>query len=416
MDTNKQPTQVFENLTVLHIFRTFRTAVHHSKLIIAFLALVFICFAGWIMDFSNTVVVTPEVKGQTTELQLYIANTEQVQTFIKEFKERGDKAGVFGTLWRFTSEKFNNAVNKLSVLELAGMREDIFSCFKAIAWALKYHLVYCIIFFAIELAVISVAGGAICRITALQFGRGEKPGLTEALEFSKKRFKDFFIAPVAPLAIIIFTGLFISLLGVVGNIPMVGELIIGISMPLALIAGLIITLVAIGAAVGFNLMFPAIAYDGADFFDAISRSFNYIYSRPWRMGFYTVVAAVYGAICYLFVRFFVFLLLLATHWFLQFGIWVESSEGFNKLEVIWPKPHFMNLVGFSSVAPTNWAQSIAAFLVHIFVLFIVGLLVSFVISFYFSANTIIYSLMRNSVDHTAFEDVYTHSDENNLLT
>jgi hypothetical protein len=37
----------------------------------------------------------------------------------------------------------------------------------------------------------------------------------------------------------------------------------------------------------------------------------------------------------------------------------------------------------------------------------VGLLVSFVISFYFSANTIIYALMRNKVDNTALDDIYT---------
>ena len=39
----------------------------------------------------------------------------------------------------------------------------------------------------------------------------------------------------------------------------------------------------------------------------------------------------------------------------------------------------------------------------------VGLLVSFVINFYFSANTTIYALMRNRVDNTALEDIYTPS-------
>jgi len=40
------------------------------------------------------------------------------------------------------------------------------------------------------------------------------------------------------------------------------------------------------------------------------------------------------------------------------------------------------------------------------VLAVVGLLASFVISFYFSANAIIYALMRNRVDNIALEDVY----------
>ena len=129
------------------------------------------------------------------------------------------------------------------------------------------------------------------------------------------------------------------------------------------------------------------------------------------MGFYTAITAVYGAICYTFVRFFAFLLLLATRLCLQLGVWVENSKGVNKLTAIWPEPEFMNFFGSSNLAAANWPQSVAAFLVHLFLLLIVGLIVSFIISFYFSANTIIYSLMRNRVDNTALEDIYTHFDK-----
>jgi hypothetical protein len=38
---------------------------------------------------------------------------------------------------------------------------------------------------------------------------------------------------------------------------------------------------------------------------------------------------------------------------------------------------------------------------------VIGLIVSFIMSFYFSANTIIYALMRNRVDNTALDDIYT---------
>jgi hypothetical protein len=162
---------------------------------------------------------------------------------------------------------------------------------------------------------------------------------------------------------------------------------------------------------GFNLMFPAVAYDGSDCFDAISRSFSYVYAKPWRMGFYTTIAAVYGAISYTFVRFFAFILLLVTHRLLELGVWVENSKGFCKLTAIWPKPVFMKLLGSLDTATTTWTESIAAFLVYLFLLAVVGLVVSFVISFYFSTNTIIYSLMRHKVDNTALEDIYTYFDE-----
>ncbi|MBA7685071.1 hypothetical protein ES703_93486 [subsurface metagenome] len=229
--------------------------------------------------------------------------------------------------------------------------------------------------------------------------------MTEALRFSAKRFKSFFTAPLAPLGIIIFIGLFIFLLGLIGNIPTVGELIIGIFMLLALIAGALIAIVLIGAVAGFNLMFPAVAYDDSDCFDAISRSFSYVYAKPWRMGFYTAIAAVYGAICYMFVRFFAFLLLQVTYWFLQVGVLGDNS----KLTTIWQKPSFGSLRGLL-VLPGG-TESVAAFLVYLVLLAVVGLVVSFIISFYFSANTIIYSLMRKRVDNTALEDIYTHFED-----
>jgi hypothetical protein len=157
-------------------------------------------------------------------------------------------------------------------------------------------------------------------------------------------------------------------------------------------------------------MFPAVAYDGSDCFDAISRALSYIYTKPWKMGFYTVIAAVYGAICYTFVRFCAFLALLITHIFLQLGVLVDnSSSETNKLTAIWPEPYFKNLLGFVSMATTNWTESVAAFLIHLALLAIIGLLTAFIISFYFSANTIIYALMRNRVDNTPLEDIYTSS-------
>jgi len=285
--------------------------------------------------------------------------------------------------------------------------KNIADYFRAVVWALKYHFLYCIIFFVIKLAVISIAGGSLCRIAALQFAQGEKPGLTEALRFSAKRFTSFFAAPLAPVGIIIFIGLFIFLLGLVGNIPRAGELIIGICMLLALIAGALIAIVLIGAVAGFNLMFPSVVYDGSDCFDAISRSFSYVYAKPWRMLFYSAIAAVYGAICYTFVRFFAFLLLSVTHWSLQLGVW----GGNRKLMAIWSKPEFRNLLGSSGLTAANWSESLAGFLVYLSLLAVVGLLAAFIISFYFSANTIIYSLMRNKVDDTALEDIYTPPDE-----
>ncbi|MHC4323237.1 MAG: hypothetical protein ACYSUX_03075 [Planctomycetota bacterium] len=388
-------------------------SIQPTKLIITVVALGVICLAGWIMDFSKTVVTTGSAPKELTELNIYMTDSSQVPEYIERFKKKGKGVGVFSTLWHFSAKKFQGAVDSVVLQHnIEGVVNNITDFFKALGWALRYHSIYCVIFFAIGLAVMSVAGGAICRIAALQFARGEKPGLTEALRYSIKRFTCFFTAPLAPIGIIIFIGLFIILLGLAGNIPRVGELIVGLGMAPALFAGSLLAVIVIGAIAGFNLMFPAVAYDGSDCFDAISRSFSYVYAKPWQMIIYTAIAAVYGSICYMFVRIFAFLSLWITHWLLQISIWVDNgSKEVNKLTAIWPKPEFSKLLGSLEPQATNWTESVAVFLVYIFVLVIVGLVVSFIISFYYSANTIIYSLMRKTVDNTALEDIYMQFDE-----
>jgi hypothetical protein len=407
----KQSSEILEGVLFPKLFQTFRMAIQPSKLTIAFLAVLAICLVGWIMDFSRTVAVSED--GATTELRVYIDNRDRARA-VSEFQQLhenpDERTGVFSTLWRFNSTRFHDALKSLFALDVIGVVKNITMCFKAAVWAVKYHTLYCIVFAVIKLVVVSIAGGAICRIAALQFARGEKPGLTEALRFSIGKFLSLFTAPLVVVGIILVIGIFVFLLGLIGNIPRAGELIMAIFTPLTFLAGALIAVVLIGALAGFNLMFPAVAYDGSDCFDAVSRSFNYVYSSPWRVGFYTVLAAIYGAVCYMFVRLFAFLMLVASYSLLELGILSDADAG-SKLARIWTAPAFFSLTGPNSDLAVNWSETIAAFCVHLFVLVVIGLLISFIMSFYFSANTIIYSLLRNRVDNTALEEVYTYSEE-----
>ncbi|MFC1634356.1 hypothetical protein ACFL5Z_05900 [Planctomycetota bacterium] len=439
MVNGRESSRLFDDLFFPRIFQTFRMSIQPTKLIITALALAVICLAGRIMDLSKTVVATPrsntatteqrirsrltephprtnlaspQKKIRLTELDIYIVNPAQLKKYIETFKEQDDGVGVFDTLWHFSADRFQGAVDSVFAFDLHGLEDNITGFFRPVGWALRYHTIYCIIFFVIVLSVISIGGGAICRIAALQFARGEKPGLTEAIRYSTKRFFSFFTTPLAPFGIIACIGSFILLLGLMGNIPSAGELIVGIGMPLALLAGALIAVIYIGAFVGFNMMFPAVAYDGSDCFDAISRSFSYVYAKPWHMLFYTSIAAIYGSICYTFVRYFAFLSLWITRYSMRIALWVnDGADKANKLTAIWPKPEFKDLLGSSGPVPTNQTETVAAFLVYLFLLVVVGLVVSFIISFYFSANTIIYSLMRGKVDNTPREDIYMPFEE-----
>ena len=404
MVEDREPVLPFGSFLFPRVFRAFRMSIQPTKLLLAFLALAAVCLTGHIMDFHKTVAVAP---GGLTELDVYAMGTLSAADYAAAFENVEEKTGVFSTLWNFGAKRFHGALTALAEGDILSITRNVAACYGALLWSLRYHTLYSIIFFSIALAVMSLAGGAICRIAALQFAQGEKPGLTEAVHFGRRKFLGFLMAPVTPLAIIVFIGLFVVLLGLFGNIKIVGELALGLFLPLALLAAALTAILAIGVLAGFNLMFPAIAYEDSDAFDATSRSFSYIYAKPWHMGFYTFMATVYGALCYAFVRFFSFLLLWTTRQFLEFGFVGKNA----KLNSLWPEPTFTRFLGTTAAAPSNWSTSVGAFLVHVWVLCVVGLMVSFVISFYFSANTIIYALMRNRADRTALDEIYTGTEE-----
>jgi len=280
-------------------------------------------------------------------------------------------------------------------------------------WMVKNHTTYFILFVILFSIIWAIFGGAISRIAAVHVARDEKLSLSAALKFSTSKFLSFIFAPIIPLVIVVVLGIVVTIGGLLGNIPVIGPVIMGIFFFLALAAGFVMTLVLLGTGGGFNLMYPTIAVEGSDSFDAISRSFSYVYARPWRMLFYTLVSIFYGALCYLFVRYFLGIMLLLTHHFVGAGMLTNIDGDKVPIDVwntMWPTPggQFTYDIDTMTLGP---AQTFGAFLISIWVYLAVGMLGAFFISFYFSANTIIYYLMRREVDATELDDVYLEQSE-----
>lgn len=402
--------KIFQNtldkLGVLRLFKTFAMAVGHNKLLIAFMAAVVLGVAGFLMDMSRSVNALRLPDKIMTELDVFVENPMSVGVFI-ESADINMNEGVFFTMTSFVSEKFNDMVVSLIGWDIAKFFASIADLGKAFVWAFMYHPLYIGIYAIIFLVVMSFCGGAICRIAALEISRGEKLGAIEAMRFSREKFWSLFCAPLLPVCIVATLGIAVLLLGLLGNIPLVGEISIGLFLPFAIILGTMMTLVVIGALAGGGMKFAVVAYEASDSFDAISRTFCYVYTRPWHLVMYYLVALIYGGICYLFVRLFAFIVLLMVYMCLWLSLWAKSamSGTVSKLEVIWPGPNFFNLAGDHAVYAMNWSESIAAFLVRISVAVVMGLVMAFIISFFYCASTTIYALMRNKVDNIPISDI-----------
>jgi len=286
---------------------------------------------------------------------------------------------------------------------------------EGVHWLIVEHWVYAPIFLILALAIAALFGGAVNRIAALHFAREEKISMGQALKFSLSKFFSFYTAPLLPIAFVMVLGAALTAGGaIIINWGYVGEILGGLLFLLALLLGLAIAFLLIGLAGGVWLMYPTIAVEGSDSFDAISRSFSYVFARPWRSALYGLVALVYGAVTYLFVRLFVYIALASTHFFVKWGVFApgDGLEGpSDKLDVIWATPTFDKLWGTFNWPAMSVTEKVGAFIIGIWVFLIASLVLAYLLTYAASSTTSIYFLLRRKVDATDLDDVYVEETE-----
>ncbi len=291
-----------------------------------------------------------------------------------------------------------------------------------ICWLVREHWVFASLLLLGSLAICAVFGGAIARIAALEFCRQERISIGQALGFSCSKALSFFSAPLIPILLSAAAGLMLALGGLAGSIPYAGDIFLLLFMLIAIPVGMGIAFLLIGLIAGSGLMYPTIAVEGSDSFDSMGRTFSYIFGRPWHAAFYGLAAIIYGAITYLFVRLFLYLGLLATHTTLAWGVLRGPADGpgsgvhpyADKLDLFWPQPTFTQLFrGLNWDALNGW-EVIWAFGIGIFVFLVASVAFAYLLSYYFSASTIIYCLLRRKIDATDLDEAYTEEFDQQL--
>ncbi len=287
--------------------------------------------------------------------------------------------------------------------------------FAGLAWFVRVHYIYFIIYTLFCIAVWAIAGGAICRIAALHATRDEKIPVKEAFMFAKQKFEGFFSAPLMPIAFIIGCCIVLMIIGLIGAVPFIGEIVVGATFIIPLAIGFVLALIIVGAIGGLGLMYPTIAIEGSDAFDAFSRCYSYVYARPWKTIFYTLVAAVYGTLCFIFVKLFIALVFNATSAITGITMNLDAASyaaPLGKLQAIWFSPTFSGpFFGRFYMFPLSASEALGGFFIAIWVFLLVGLVIAFAISFFFCGYTLIYLLLRKDVDATEIDEVYVEDFE-----
>jgi hypothetical protein len=141
-------------------------------------------------------------------------------------------------------------------------------------------------------AIMSIFGGAICRIMALRIARDESIGVVKALRFAISNLTSYLLVPVFLGGAIAFFWACNLLAGLGSSIPFAGVLVFIIAFPLAILSSLLILLIAVGGLLGLFMMVSAISAEKNGTLDAISRVFSYLYSRPLQFFFHYFVVFV----------------------------------------------------------------------------------------------------------------------------
>ncbi len=276
-------------------------------------------------------------------------------------------------------------------------------------WLVCRHWLFAIVFLAITLAAWAFFVGAIYRMAAVHAAREEMLSIAQALKFSREKFMHLFLAPLLPLGIIFVAGVLLFVGGAIANLWGIGALVVAILLPVALIIGTVAAFMLIGLIAGMALMYPTIAVEGSETFDALNRSVSYPFERPWRTGLYAMVALLHGTVCYLFIRGMALLTLTITHAFIKTGIFSGGqtlATNADRLDLVWPAPTFANLHPPCSWAAMGPIESASAVVISIWVYLVIGLVAAVLLSYWVCSTTIIYYLLRRKVDATDLDDVY----------
>jgi hypothetical protein len=238
-----------------------------------------------------------------------------------------------------------------------------------------------------SLLVWAFFGAAITRQAAIAFARQENTSLGQLAAFTNPRWTSYFVAPLFPILGTMLMAAFMAVLGVLMRADL-GVLVASIVWPLALLGGFMMAFLLIGLFFGFPLMWGAISAEGTDAFGALSHSYSYVYQRPLHYLAYALVAAVAGVLGWYLVSLFIDWILVLVTWGISWGSGVPRWTDLQG-------PETMGRLADTGAAIIGfWTNCLHA------------LAYGFAFSYFWSATTVIYFLLRRQVDATELDEVF----------
>jgi hypothetical protein len=242
-----------------------------------------------------------------------------------------------------------------------------------------------------SLAVWAYFGAAICRVAAVRLATGEQVGWGAALRWAAAKWLAYFSAPFLPMLGVALVVLPILVLGLLMRADFLAALA-ALLWPLVLAGGFVMTLLLAGVLLGWPLMWATISVEGTDSFDALNRTYAYVFQRPLRYFFYVIVAALLGWLGWFVVENFAASVVWLASWAASWG------AGFARVQDL-----------TAGTADSSLAHA-ASWLIAFWNGWVKLLAVGYALSYFGVASTAIYYQLRRDVDARETDEVFLDAD------
>ena len=248
-----------------------------------------------------------------------------------------------------------------------------------------------------SMAIWSFVGLAIARVCLLRVTRNETIGIDDAFDFAFDHWLASFGGVSIPLVASFALCVPAALLGLLMTFDF-GAAVVSLLWPLVLALATGMAMLLLGLTYAWPLIISSAACEGQNSFDAMTRSFAYVFQRPINCLGYAVVAMLFGGFCWLIIANLSDSIVDMSYW--------ATSWGANR--VGGDLPRIEVLKGLVSDTETS-SESMLSFSQHTIGFWnalIRTIAASFLYGLFWCMASTVYLLLRRDVDNTEMDEIY----------
>ena len=259
------------------------------------------------------------------------------------------------------------------------------------------HFIFSLLLWGALFGVWSGAGGVISRLAVLEYARDDLPTLGDARQLVRSKRCSYMLALVWPLIVIAFCAVLNILGGLIASVPYVGPVVLVVpGYPLLVISTVAIVFVAVVSVLGFGIIMPAVSASGRGGLESWITACSYVLYGLRRFVCYTVVAGIIGVISAVVAW--------ALGEVLIYTIYKTVQMGFVR-DLAWLDYEVSGAGIALYSAGTGWHGFFSTLMVALLMI-IRAVPAAYVFSYFFTANTVVFFLLRKEVDNVEIDEVY----------